>query len=105
MKDKEMKFEDVKDPHRGTQGGSSYILFLYINSDKEVVNNWEVELYKPRSISLTVNSVRDWRAKENTTTSGSPILCERIGGHWCVFIFSRIKKDEGQGKESVKLEL
>ena len=39
MKDKELKFETVKDPH--TLGGSSYILNLYINSVKEVVIHLE----------------------------------------------------------------
>ncbi len=60
MKDKEMKLDDVKSPH--TLGGSSFILFLYINSVKGVVRHWEVELYKPRNISLTVDSdrVRVW---------------------------------------------
>ena len=58
MKDKELKMEDVKVPH--TLGGSSYILFLYINSTNEVVRHWEVELYKPRSITLSVDSVRGW---------------------------------------------
>ena len=54
-----MKLEEVKTPH--TLGGSSYILRLYINSVKEVVNHLEVELYKPRRyISLTVDSVTDW---------------------------------------------
>jgi hypothetical protein len=33
MKDKEMKFEEVKAPH--TLGGTSYILSLYINSVKK----------------------------------------------------------------------
>ena len=42
-----------------TLGGASYYL-LYINSAKEVVSHWEVELYKPRIISLTVDSARDW---------------------------------------------
>ena len=37
LKDKEVKFEDVKTPH--TLGGSSQILFLYINSVKEVVTS------------------------------------------------------------------
>jgi hypothetical protein len=55
MKDKEMKIEDVKVPL--TLGGTSYILFLCINSAKEVVAHWEVELYKPRIISLTTDSV------------------------------------------------
>ena len=58
MKDKEMKLEDVKVPH--TLGGVSYKLFVYINSTKEVVSHLEVELYKIRSSSLTVDSVRDW---------------------------------------------
>ncbi len=58
MKDKELKLEDVKAPH--TLGGSSYILFLYINSVKEVVSHLEVELYKPRSIGLTVDSAGGW---------------------------------------------
>ena len=34
MKEKELKLEDVKTPHE--LGGSSNILFLYINSTKEV---------------------------------------------------------------------
>ena len=46
MKDKELKFEEDKDPH--TLDGGSYILSLYINSVKEVVIHVEVELYKPR---------------------------------------------------------
>ncbi len=59
MKDKELKFEEDKDPH--TLGGGSYILSLYINSVKEVVSHVEVELYKPRRyISLTTDSDRDW---------------------------------------------
>ena len=59
MKDKELKFEEDKDPH--TLGGGSYILSLYINSVKEVVCHVEVELYKPRRyISLTTDSDRDW---------------------------------------------
>jgi hypothetical protein len=59
MKDKELKFEEDKDPH--TLGGASYILSLYINSVKEVVSHVEVELYKPRRyISLTTDSDRDW---------------------------------------------
>jgi hypothetical protein len=48
-----MKLEEVKVPH--TLGGSSYILILYINSDKEVVSHLEVELYKPRIISLVTD--------------------------------------------------
>ena len=53
MKDKKFKFE-VKDPH--TLGGESYILSLYINSTKDVVIHFEVELYKPlRYISLPVD--------------------------------------------------
>ena len=59
MKDKELKFEEDKDPH--TLGGGSYILSLYINSVKEVVSHVEVELYKPRRYnSLTTDSDRDW---------------------------------------------
>ena len=60
MKEKELKLEDVKDPH--TLGGASCILFLYINPTKEVLNNLEVELYKPRTISLEVDSasLRGW---------------------------------------------
>ena len=50
-----MNLEDVKDPH--TLGGSSYILFLYINSTKEVVRHREVKLYKPRIIRLKTDSV------------------------------------------------
>ena len=50
-----MKFEEVQTPH--TLGGWSYILILYINSDKEVVSHLEVELYKPRRyISLATDS-------------------------------------------------
>ena len=45
-----MKLEDVKAPL--TLGGASYILFLYINSTKEVVSLLEVELHKRMSISL-----------------------------------------------------
>ena len=57
MKDKELKLEEVKAPH--TLGGASYILSLYINSAKEVVNYWEVELYKPRRyMSLTTDHPR-----------------------------------------------
>ncbi len=55
MKDKELKFEEVKVPH--TLGGSSYILSLNINSVKEVVNHLEVELYKPRRYSSLVDTV------------------------------------------------
>ena len=33
--------KNVKDPH--TLGGASYILFLYIDSGKEVVSHWEVD--------------------------------------------------------------
>ena len=50
MKDKDMKLEDVKYPN--ILGGSPYILILYISSNKEVVSHLEVELYKPRIISL-----------------------------------------------------
>ena len=53
-----MKLEKVKDPH--TVGGVSYILILDINSTKEVVSHLEVELYKPRIISLVADSVRGW---------------------------------------------
>ena len=85
MKDKEMKFEDVKDPHRGTQGGSSYILFLYINSDKEVVNNWEVELYKPRSIKPVVDSAYWSRMGRHETWSD---LSTREGvGEDSIFVY------------------
>jgi hypothetical protein len=38
MKDKVPKLEEVKTPH--TLGGGSYILNLYINSVKEVVNHF-----------------------------------------------------------------
>ena len=53
-----MKLEDVKVPH--TLVGASYIPFLFINSTKEVVSHLEVELYKPRIISLVADSVRGW---------------------------------------------
>ena len=56
-----MKLVDVKSPH--TLGGASYILFLYINSAEEVVNLLEVELYKPRIISLAADSARDCRIR------------------------------------------
>ena len=59
MKDKELKFEEVKTPH--TLGEASYILSVYIHFTKEVVKHWEVQLYKPRRyISFVSDSVRDW---------------------------------------------
>jgi hypothetical protein len=71
MKDKELKLEEVKVPH--TLGGSSYmlILILYINSTKEVVSHLEVELYKPRIISLTVDSCLV------VITNGPVSMCDR----------------------------
>ena len=48
-----MKLEDVKAPH--TLGWASYILlvkFLYIDSTEEVVCVFEVELQKPRNLSV-----------------------------------------------------
>ncbi len=59
MKNKDMKLEDVKSPH--TLGGASYILILYINSVKEVVSHLEVELYKPRILSLVSKRDQDSR--------------------------------------------
>ena len=56
MKDKKLKLEDVKAP----QTGWIIIHTLYINSTKEVVSLLEVELYKPRSISLAADSARGW---------------------------------------------
>ena len=53
MKDKELKLEEVKAPH--TLGGASYILIICINSAKEVVSHFEVDLCKPRSISLAAD--------------------------------------------------
>ena len=50
MKDKVLKFEDVKTPH--TLGWVSYILFLYIDSSEEVVSLFEVEFQKPRNLSV-----------------------------------------------------
>ena len=53
MKDKELKLEDVKDPH--TLGWSSYILlvkFVSIYSDEEFVSLFEVEIQKPRNLSV-----------------------------------------------------
>jgi hypothetical protein len=59
MKDKELKLQEVKAPHK--LGGASYMLSLYINSVKEVVSHLEVELYKPRRyISLAGDSARGW---------------------------------------------
>jgi hypothetical protein len=52
MKDKELKLEDVKVPD--TLGWASYILlvkFVNVNSTKEVVSLFEVELQKPRNLS------------------------------------------------------
>ena len=52
MKDKELKFEDVKAPH--TLGWASYILlvkFVDIDSAEEVASLFEVELQKPRNLS------------------------------------------------------
>ena len=48
-----MNLEDVKVPH--TLGCTSYILlvkFLYIDSTEEVVNLSEVDLEKPRNLSV-----------------------------------------------------
>ena len=53
MKDKDVKVEDVKVPH--TLGWVSYKLlvkFLYIDSTEEVVSLFEVELLKPRNLSV-----------------------------------------------------
>ena len=53
MKDKDLKVEDVKSPH--TLGWVSYILlvkFGTIDSSEEVVNLFEVELQKPRNLSV-----------------------------------------------------
>ena len=49
MKDKDLKLEDVKDPH--TLGWQSYIVFLYIDSTEEVVSLFEVEVQKPRNLN------------------------------------------------------
>ena len=81
MKDKELKFDDVKTTL--TLGWASYILlvkFLDIDSTEEVVSLFEVELQKPRNLSA----------------------------HECedgVFVFIRIKKGEGHGKKGVTLKL
>ena len=52
MKDKEIKIEDVKVPH--TLGWDSNILlkFLYIDSAEQVVILFQVELQKPRNLSV-----------------------------------------------------
>ena len=55
MKDKEMNLEDdnVKDPH--TLGWSQYILpvqFVTIDSTEEIVRFFEVDLQKPRNLSV-----------------------------------------------------
>ena len=59
MKEKELKLEDVKDPH--TLGGVSYILFLYIDSAEEDVSLLEVELQKPRNHIATQKEARGLR--------------------------------------------
>jgi hypothetical protein len=59
MKDKGKKLEDsgdVKAPH--TLGGASYILFLYINSAKEVVSHLEVELYNQGCLFIITEKAR-----------------------------------------------
>jgi hypothetical protein len=50
MKDKELKVEDVKDPH--TLGSTSYILFEYIDPTEvgADINLAEEELPKPRNL-------------------------------------------------------
>ena len=54
MKDKELKLEEVKDPH--TLGGASYILSIYINSAKTVVRH-----LSPDQLALFVRSEKSWR--------------------------------------------
>jgi hypothetical protein len=52
MKDKELKLEDVKDPH--TLGWVSYILlvkFVDVDSSEECISLLEIELQKPRNLS------------------------------------------------------
>ena len=55
MKDKELKLEDVKDPH--TLGWSSYILFEYIDPTEvgPDISIAEVELRKPRNLFVCVS--------------------------------------------------
>ena len=52
MKDKELKLEDVKTSH--TLGWVSYLLlkFLHIDYTEEVVILFEVQLLKPRNLSV-----------------------------------------------------
>ena len=70
MKDKELKFEEVKAPH--TLGGPLNILNVYINSVKEVVRPLEVELYKQRRCGFRQ------RMGLVPITNGPVCMCERV---------------------------
>ena len=81
MKDNNLTLEDVETPH--TLGGSSYILFEYIDpTEVEVVISLpEVELRKPRNPFVCVSEEREDGGRGEREEVGKDTLSLSSGTH------------------------
>jgi hypothetical protein len=84
MKDKDLKFEDVKAPH--TLGWASYILFEYIDPSEvgADISLAEVWLRKPRNLFVCVNEEcedGEWGEREGEGTQALSLSSGTHGIH------------------------